>query len=160
MRSECVDARSACSGCQGPVDSELTKHNLHPRPLSRSHPDMATPTNSQRARTVQETTTSLPPADILREAKTFFARQSGVYSAFAEQEGPNYITLRGMGGEEVAIGIAPVKQGEGGVTRVTASSYLFDQQIARFLSTLPPASPSAGTAALPQPAPSPADASA
>src|SRR5687768_15561728 len=113
---------------------------------------MTTPTNSQRSRTVQETTTSLSPADIFREAKTFFARQSGVYSAFAEQEGPTYITLRGMGGEEVAIGIAPVNGGGGGGTRVTASSYLFDQQIARFLSTLPPAPPSAGTAALPQPA--------
>lgn len=111
---------------------------------------MATPTNSQRARTVQETTTSLSPADILREAKTFFARQSGVYSAFAEQEGPNYITLRGMGGEEVAIGIAPVKEGGEGGTRVTASSYLFDQQIARFLSTLPPAPASPATAPLPQ----------
>ncbi|MDP9176336.1 MAG: hypothetical protein M3O61_01520 [Gemmatimonadota bacterium] len=92
-------------------------------------------------------TTSLSPADILREAKTFFARQSGVYSAFAEQEGPNYITLRGMGGEEVAIGIAPVKEGEGRGTRVTASSYLFDQQIARFLSRLPP---SPATPPLPQ----------
>ena len=110
---------------------------------------------------MQETTTALTPADIFREAKTFFARQSGVYSAFAEQEGPTYITLRGMGGEEVAIGIAPVNEGAGGGgTRVTASSYLFDQQIARFLSTLPPAPPSAGTAALPQSAPSPTDASA
>src|SRR5687767_6786199 len=121
---------------------------------------MASPTNSQRARTVQETTTALSPADIVREAKTFFARQSGVYSAFPEQEGPNYITLRGMGGEEIAIGIAPVKEGEGSGTRVTASSYLFDQQIARFLSTLPPARPSAGTVALPQPVPSPTDATA
>ena len=103
---------------------------------------MAAPTNSQRARTVQEKTTSLSPADVIREAKTFFARQSGVYSAFVEQEGPAYITLRGMGGEEVAIGIAPVK--DGGGTHVTASSYLFDQQIARLLSTLPPATVPAG----------------
>lgn len=109
---------------------------------------MAAPTNSQRARTVQETITSLSPADILREAKTFFARQSGVYSAFVEQEGPSYVTLRGMGGEEIAIGIAAVK--DGGGTRVTASSYLFDQQIARFLSTLPPAAPSSASAPVPQ----------
>jgi hypothetical protein len=113
---------------------------------------MAGPTNSQRARTVQEFITSLSPADVLREAKIFFARQNGVYSAFVEQEGPNYITLRGMGGEEVAIGIAPVKETTPGEevaigiapvkgTRVTASSYLFDQQIARFLSKLPPAPP-------------------
>ena len=107
---------------------------------------MAAPTNSQSARTVQEVTTSLSPADVLREAKTFFARQNGIYTAFVEQEGPTYITLRGQGGEEVVIATAP---GEGG-TRVTASSYLFDQQIARFLSTLPPAR-GAGSA-IPQPA--------
>jgi hypothetical protein len=110
---------------------------------------MAAPTNSQRARTVQEKTTSLSPADVIREAKTFFARQSGVYSAFVEQEGPTYITLRGMGGEEVAIGIAPVK--DGGGTHVTASSYLFDQQIARLLSTLPPAPVPAADAVIPLP---------
>ena len=39
-----------------------------------------------------------------------------------------------MGGEEIVIGTAPAN----GATQVTASSYLFDQQIARFLSTLPP----------------------
>jgi len=96
---------------------------------------MAAPRNSQRARTVQEMTTSLSPAQVLTEAKNFFSRQNGVYAAFLEQEGPTYITLRGQGGEEIVIGTAP---GEGG-TRVTASSYLFDQQIARFLSSLPPA---------------------
>lgn len=95
---------------------------------------MAAPTNSQRARTVQEISTSLSPADVFREAKTFFGRQSGIYSAFVEQEGPTHITLRGQGGEEIVIGTATVD----GATRVTASSYLFDQQIARFLSTLPP----------------------
>ena len=110
---------------------------------------MAAPTNSQRARTVQEKATSLSPSDVIREAKSFFARQSGVYSAFVEQEGPTYITLRGMGGEEVAIGIAPVKDGPG--THVTASSYLFDQQIARFLSTLSPAAAPAAGAAIAQP---------
>ena len=152
MQSERVDVRSACSGCQGPVDSvDVDKNNLYARPLSRLPPEeMAAPTNSQRARTVQEKTTLLSPADVIREAKSFFARQSGVYSAFVEQEGPSYITLRGMGGEEVAIGIAPVEDGPG--TRVTASSYLFDQQIARFLSALPPAPVRAAVAALPQPA--------
>ena len=95
---------------------------------------MAAPTNSQRARTVQEMVTSVSPAQVLNEAKSFFSRQNGVYSAFVEQEGPSYITLRGQGGEEIVIGTAP---GDGG-TRVTASTYLFDQQIARFLSSLPP----------------------
>jgi len=103
---------------------------------------MAAPTNSQRARTVQEMVTSVSPAQVLSEAKSFFSRQNGVYSAFVEQEGPSYITLRGQGGEEIVIGTAA---GEGG-TRVTASTYLFDQQIARFLSSLPPGKP------VPQPA--------
>lgn len=90
--------------------------------------------NSQRARTLQETNTSLSPSEVLGEAKTFFSRQSGVYAAFVEQESPTYLTLRGQGGEEVVIATAAADNG----TRVTASSYLFDQQIARFLSTLPP----------------------
>ena len=42
--------------------------------------------NSQRARTLQETVTSLSPSDVLSEAKRFFSRQSGVYAAFVEQE--------------------------------------------------------------------------
>ena len=95
---------------------------------------MAAPRNSQRARTVQEMVTSLSPAEVLTEAKNFFSRQNGVYAAFVEQEGPAYITLRGQGGEEIVIGTAPADGG----TRVTASTYLFDQQIARFLSSLPP----------------------
>lgn len=95
---------------------------------------MTAPRNSQSARTVQEISTSLPAVEVLREAKTFFGRQSGIYSAFVEQEGPTHITLRGQGGEEIVIGTASKE----GITRVTASSYLFDQQIARFLSTLPP----------------------
>src|SRR6266550_1038038 len=95
---------------------------------------MAVPTNSQRARTVQEASTSLPAADVLGGAKAFFGRQNGIYAAFLEQEGPTHITLRGQGGEEIVIA-ATTSNGE---TRVTASSYLFDQQIARFLSILPP----------------------
>jgi hypothetical protein len=44
------------------------------------------------------------------------------------------VSLRGQGGEEVVVGVAA---GEGG-TSVTGSSYIFDQQISRFFSTLPP----------------------
>ena len=46
------------------------------------------------------------------------------------------LTLRceGRGGEEIVIGVVPSDAG----TRVTASSYLFDQRIARLLSMLPP----------------------
>ncbi len=109
---------------------------------------MDAPTNSQRARTVQEISTALSAAQVFSEAKTFFGRQSGVYSAFVEQEGATHITLRGQGGEEIAIGTAS----QNGATRVTASSYLFDQQIARFLSTLtPPPATSGLIAAPPQP---------
>ena len=89
--------------------------------------------NSQRGRTLQEAVTTASPAEVIAGAKRFFGRRSGVYAAFLETEGPGYATFRGQGGEEVIIGTAPA---EGG-TRVTGSTYLFDQQVARFLSTLP-----------------------
>jgi hypothetical protein len=45
------------------------------------------------------------------------------------------VSLRGQGGEEVLIAAAAAGDGNG--TRVTGSTYLFDQQIARFFATLP-----------------------
>ena len=90
---------------------------------------------AQRDRTLQEATTSMNPADIIASAKRFFAVENRSYAAYPEQEGPNYLTLRGQGGEEIVVSAIP---GSGG-TRVSGSSYLFDQQVARFLSTLPPA---------------------
>jgi hypothetical protein len=93
--------------------------------------------NHQRNRTLQQAATSLAPAQVLAAAKEFFERRSGVYSAFLEKEGPAFLTLRGQGGEEIAIGVAPAAGG----TAVTASSYMFDQQVAHFLSSLPPAAP-------------------
>jgi hypothetical protein len=92
--------------------------------------------NHQRNRTLQQAETSLAPAQVLAAAKEFFERRSGVYSAFLEKEGPAFLPLRGQGGEEIAIGVAPAAGG----TAVTASSYMFDQQVAHFLSSLPPAS--------------------
>ncbi len=89
--------------------------------------------NQQRNRTLQTIRTTLAPAEVLAAAKIFFAQRSGIYSAFPEKVGPTYLTLRGLGGEEIAIGVAAA---EGG-TSVSASSYMFDQQIARFLSSLP-----------------------
>lgn len=89
---------------------------------------------AQRDRTLQETTTPLGPAEILAAAKRFFAAENRSYAAYPEQEGPEYLTLRGQGGEEIVLS---AQAGEGG-TRVSGSSYLFDQQVARFLSTLPP----------------------
>ncbi len=93
--------------------------------------------HQQSSRQLQETLTSLPVSEILDAATTFFARQSGVYGAFLEKQGENYVSLRGMGGEEVVIAARITDAG----VAVTASSYLFDAQIARFLSSLPPAHP-------------------
>lgn len=87
-------------------------------------------------RTLQETTTSHSPGEVLKAAKDFFARQTGVYAAFPEQESSSHVTLRGQGGEEVVIAAVPGKPGNG--TSVTGSTYLFDQQVARFFATLAP----------------------
>jgi hypothetical protein len=89
--------------------------------------------NQQRDRTLQQTVTSLGAAEVLAAAKHFFARRNSIYAAFVEKEGPTFVALRGQGGEEVIFGVAPA---EGG-TAVTGSTYIFDQQVARFFSTLP-----------------------
>ena len=89
--------------------------------------------NYQSGRTLQEATTTASPQEVIEEAKKFFARRNGIYAAFIEKEGPGWANFRGQGGEEIVVGTAPVDGG----TRVSASTYLFDQQIARFLSTLP-----------------------
>lgn len=88
---------------------------------------------AQKDRTLQETVTSLSPADVLAEAKRFFARRNSIYTAFPDKEGPGFVSMRGMGGEEVVIGVAS----RGGATAVTGSTYMFDQQVGRFLSSLP-----------------------
>lgn len=84
---------------------------------------------------MQEYTTSLAPAATLDAAKMFFAGRNNIYSAFLEQESAQHITMRGQGGEELVIGV--IADGQG--THITGSTYLFDQQIARFFATLPPA---------------------
>jgi hypothetical protein len=86
-------------------------------------------------RTLQETVTSASGPDVLDFARTFFSRRNSVYAAFLEREGDTFATFRGQGGEEIVIAVSPA----GGATRVTGSTYLFDQQLARFLATLPPA---------------------
>ena len=90
--------------------------------------------NHQFSRTIQEFHTALAPDDVLARAKHFFTRHGGIYTAFIEQEGPTHVSMRGQGGEELVIGVLPM---EGG-TRVSGSTYMFDQQIARFFTTLPP----------------------
>ena len=92
-------------------------------------------TNQQTGRTLQQQRTSLPAADVLDAAREFFSRGSGIYSAFLEKEGPTWMSLRGQGGEEIVI--AATAETTGG-TAVTGSSYMFDAQVAQFLSSLPP----------------------
>ena len=92
--------------------------------------------NSQLARTIQEAVAAESPAEVIAAAKVFFARRNSVYAAFLEKEGEGWATFRGQGGEEIAIGAAKSDSG----TRVTGSTYLFDQQVARFLSSLTPVS--------------------
>ena len=87
-------------------------------------------------RTLLEYRTSLDPTNVLDAARSFFSRRNSLYAAFIEQEGPTHVTLRGQGGEELVIAASATP---GGGTLVTGSSYLFDAQIARFFSTLPPA---------------------
>jgi hypothetical protein len=96
--------------------------------------------NIQEDRTLQETRTTLSVPEVIAEAKKFFARRNTIYAAFVEKEGPTFVSLRGQGGEEVLIGATPGSDGAG--TRVTGSTYLFDQQVARFFATLPPAAES------------------
>lgn len=86
------------------------------------------------ARTVQEHATALAPTDVLDRARQFFSERNPLYAAFVDKEGPGFVTFRGQGGEEIVVA-ATLRDG---ATLVTASSYLFDMQVARFLSTLPP----------------------
>ena len=82
---------------------------------------------------VHETTTSLDPAAVLGRAKAFFAERVPNQAAFPEKQGPTWLTLRGQGGDEIALAALPGEDG----TRVRASTLLFDQAVHRFLSTLP-----------------------
>lgn len=84
---------------------------------------------------MQEATTSLDAAAVLAAAGDFFSRQSGVYAAFVERESPTHVVMRGQGGEEIVVAV----RAQDGATAVTASTYLFDAQVALFLSSLPPA---------------------
>jgi len=86
---------------------------------------------------IHTTTVSLPPADVVARAQRFFAERVPNSAAFLEKSGPNFVTLRGQGGEEVVISAWE----DNGVTRVRGSTLFFDQALDRFFSTLPLASP-------------------
>ena len=76
----------------------------------------------------------MTPAAVLAAAKSFFPNQSGIYAAYPEQEGAGFVTFRGQGGEELVIGATA----DASATIVRGSTYLFDQQVGRFLTTLDP----------------------
>jgi len=90
---------------------------------------------TQQRRTLQETTTTLAPGEVLGAAREFFARRVSIYSAYIEQQSDHHVSFRGQGGEEIVIAVVPGPDG----TRVTGSTYMFDAQVSRFFSTLPPA---------------------
>ena len=83
---------------------------------------------------IHSTTVALPPADVLRRVREFFAERVPNVAAFVEKEGPQFVALRGQGGEEVVVRAWADAQGK---TQVRASTLFFDQALDRFLSTLP-----------------------
>jgi hypothetical protein len=82
---------------------------------------------------VHETTTTLAGSEVIGRAKLFFSQRMPQSAAFPESEGPEFLTLRGQGGEEIALAVFAAD----GATRVRASTLFFDQAVGRFLSTLP-----------------------
>lgn len=86
---------------------------------------------------IHETTTTLSPAEVFAHAKEFFAERVPNHAAFPEREGETFLTLRGQGGEEIAIAVIGGGGGGGASRRVRASTLFFDQAVERFLSTLP-----------------------
>jgi hypothetical protein len=82
---------------------------------------------------IHETLTTLDGGEVLRRAKVFFAERVPLSAAYPEKEGPTWLVLRGQGGEEIAFAVFAAD----GMTRVRASTLLFDQAVDRFLSTLP-----------------------
>lgn len=96
--------------------------------------------HNQSNRTFQTQITGASPEAVLRLAREFFSRRNAIYAAYVEKEGPNYLTFRGQGGEEIVIAAFAQE----GATVVNGSSYMFDQQVARFLATLVPAAQVAG----------------
>jgi hypothetical protein len=80
-----------------------------------------------------EALTRLTAPEVLARAKSFFTERVPQNAAYPEKEGPGFLSLRGQGGEEIALAVFP----DGGGVRVRASTLFFDQAVQRFLSTLP-----------------------
>lgn len=84
---------------------------------------------------VHETVTSIAPREVLDRAERFFAERVPATAAFPERRGDGFMTLRGQGGEEIAL----AAEERDGMTFVRGSTLMFDQAVARFLTTLPKA---------------------
>jgi hypothetical protein len=87
-------------------------------------------------------TVALAASEVLARAKGYFAERVPNQAAFVEKEGPQFVVLRGQGGEEVVISAIPEGTGDegrgtGATSRVRASTLFFDQALDRFFSTLP-----------------------
>ncbi len=82
---------------------------------------------------IHTATVALPAPEVLARVKRYFAERVPAQAAFLEKEGPQFVVLRGQGGEEVVINAAPVND----ATRVRISTLFFDQAVDRFFSTLP-----------------------
>jgi hypothetical protein len=87
---------------------------------------------------IHTTTVALPPGEVLDRAERFFAERVPHAAAFVEKRGPNFVALRGQGGEEIVVSAS--EDQTAGITRIRASTLFFDQALDRFLSTLPLAS--------------------
>ncbi len=88
---------------------------------------------------IHTATVALAPSEVLARAKRYFAERVPNQAAFLEKEGPQFVVLRGQGGEEVVISATPTGAGDEGpgTSRVRASTLFFDQALDRFISTLP-----------------------
>ncbi len=82
---------------------------------------------------IYQMTTPLPADEILARARQFFSERVPQQAAYPEKGGDTWLTLRGQGGEEIAIAVFP----DGAGSRIRASTLFFDQPLNRFLSTLP-----------------------
>jgi len=82
---------------------------------------------------IHESVTTLSAAEVIERARRFFAERVPANAAFPEKQGPNWIVLRGQGGEEISLAVTTAD----GVSKVRGSTLLFDQAVGRFLSTLP-----------------------
>ena len=80
---------------------------------------------------IRETTTTLPAAAVLEEAKTFFMSDLSVYSAWLEDESETHVTFSTFR-SRIAVSAFPDPEGEA-PTRVRVSTLRVDEAVGKFL---------------------------